>query len=663
MAPIHPFDAATDAEIRLATKLVKDSHKAEENCHFVQVDRLDPPKKDMIKYLHAEKYGGELPRISRVYYCYYYTNTTEFNKALVNVSVGHIITKTQLPKGTVGPYVAEDMAEWEETCLKHPAVKAEIEKLQLPKGYGVRTDPWIYGTDSADEKRPLIQFYMYVWGGNGHSESNHYSLPLKFSPVFEAFSKEFVRIDLIPGGFDDKVTPTAPWKEVPCWEYHPDLHSDSYPRVTKPLLVSQPEGPSFEMEGSKIKWLGWEFRVVPTVREGVAVYDGWFKGRQVFYRISLSEMTVPYGDPRAPFHRKQAFDLGDCGFGACANSLKLGCDCLGVIKYLDGHTIKVNGEPELVPSAVCMHEQDDGILYKHLNYRTNNAVVARKREFVVQTIATVANYEYVINLKFVNDGSIDIEVRATGILSTMPIDEDVTVPWGTIVAPGCMAAHHQHILSFRIDPAVDGHKNSVAYDDIRKLPQDNLNKYGNGFVSERTVLEKAGHVDQSPFTNRTYKIINENVINPVSKSNVGYKIMMPARQMIISAEESFNVRRAKYATQQLWVTKYGDNQLYAAGEFTNQSQQDTGIGMWANGVDNVRNDDVVVWPTLSFTHVPRVEDFPVMPVETHNIHLVPFNFFDRNPALDLPLANNNFNKSTLAKVGVEENKACCKNNL
>lgn len=666
MAPrIHPFDSVKDFEIRAASKLVKDAHPASDKVHFVQIDKCDPPKKSMLKYLEAEKNGTELPYVPRILYAYYYTNFNDFNKALVNVTAGHIITKTKLPKGVVGPALGDDMVELEEVCNNHPVVKAEIEKLKLPPGYTVRNDPWIYATDDPNETRPLIQFFMYILAGNGHTESNHYSLPLKFSPVFEAFTQKLVRIDYLPGGADETITPTLPWQEVPCVEYHPDLNGESIPRDVKPLLINQPDGPSFSVDGGKVNWQGWQFRLSFSAREGVAVYDASFKGRSVFYRLSLSEMTVPYGDPRAPYHRKQAFDLGDCGFGVNGNHLALGCDCLGTIKYFDGLGIHSNGEPFVIPNTICMHEQDNGLLYKHVNYRTNNAVVARKRELIVQTIATVANYEYIVNFKFVTDGSIDIEVRATGILSTMPIDEGVVVPWGTNVGPNVMAAYHQHILSFRIDPAVDGHNNTVVYDDVEKLPRHPVkNPYGVGFVTKRSYVEKAGHVDQSPFTNRTCKIINENKINSISKGPVGYKINMPARQMILADEDSFNVKRAKFATEQVWVTKYRDNELFAAGEFTNQSKEDTGLGVWANGVDKVRNDDIVVWATMGFTHIPRVEDFPVMPVETHSIQLAPFNFWDRNPALDLPQANNNFNKSVLAKADVSAEAApCCKSAL
>ena len=53
------------------------------------------------------------------------------------------------------------------------------------------------------------------------------------------------------------------------------------------------------------------------------------------HRMSLSEIIVPYADPRAPFNRKCAYDVVDYGMGNCCSSLDLGCDCLGAIKYFD----------------------------------------------------------------------------------------------------------------------------------------------------------------------------------------------------------------------------------------------------------------------------------------------------------------------------------------
>ncbi|GMM31377.1 hypothetical protein DAMA08_041220 [Martiniozyma asiatica (nom. inval.)] len=660
----HPFDQISDAELAVCTKLLKEKYTSEKP-HFIQVDRLDPPKKEMITYLAAEKQGVAPQLIPRRAYAYFYIGT-EFHKALINLTFKHIICDEKLPEGVVGPLVADDVLAIEELAVEHPVCKAEIEKLCLPEDIHVVCDPWIYGTDDPNEKRLLVQCYMYLANKN-HTESNHYSLPLKYSPVFDGLTKEFVRMDYLPSGADETViNETYAWDEFPLVEYHPDLNGATKIREVKPLIVSQPEGVSFDIDGHKISWQDWEFFVVPNAREGAVLYDIHFKGRSVAYRLSLSEMTVPYGDPRAPFHRKQAFDLGDCGFGVNGNVLGLGCECLGVIKYMDNRAVNTAGESILLPSTVCLHEQDAGILYKHVNYRTGAKVVARRREFVVQFIATVANYEYAVQFIFDQVGEIKISVRATGILSTMPIEKDVDVNYGTLVGPRVMAAYHQHLLSFRLDPAVDGHNNTVVYDDVLRMEENTeLNPYNVGFYSERHYVEKAGHIDQSPFTNRAYKIINENVINPTSKKPVGYKIVMPARQMIMASPESYNTKRAKFATEQVWVTKYEEDRLYAAGEFTNQSQMDTGIAEWANGVDNVRDTDNIVWMTLGFTHVPKPEDFPVMPVEMHEIGLTPFGFFEKNPALDLPQASNAHNKSVYYEdneksVKSSASSTCCK---
>ncbi|KAH3664144.1 hypothetical protein OGAPHI_004858 [Ogataea philodendri] len=657
----HPFDPISDAEIRLTSKLIKNSYGKDQRIRFSQIDRQDPPKQDMLRYLEAEKAGKTLPQISRITYAFYYVGK-DFYKALVNATYGHLITTQKQGKGVVGPMIGDDVAALEHLLTIHPIVQAEVKKLNLPPHIKVVCDPWIYGTDDDNEDRLLVQCYMYLANAN-HPESNHYSLPLKFSPVFESLTNEFVRMDYLPAGTDaTSLQDTEPWTDFSLVEYHPDLNGEPL-RPLKPLVVQQPEGPSFNVDGHKITWQGWEFTVVPNSREGFAIYDIHFKGRSVIYRLSLSEMTVPYGDPRAPYHRKQAFDLGDAGFGATGNSLKLGCDCLGVIKYFDCTITDSKGEPRLIPSTVCLHEQDGGLLYKHMNYRTGSAVTARRREFVVQTIATVANYEYLLNIIFDQAGEVRIHVRATGILSTMPIEKDKTVNWGTNVGPLVMAAYHQHLLSFRIDPAVDGYNNTVVYDDVERMPTGtDFNPYNVGFFTKRTVVDKPGYVEQSPFTNRSYKIINENVINQTTKRPVGYKILMPARQMLLADDDSFNAKRAHFATQQLWVTKYQDNELYAAGEFTNQSHVDTGLKEWAYRKENVRNSNPVVWATLGFTHIPRAEDFPVMPVETHEIGIVPHDFFEKNPALDVPQSTQSFNKSAYYPDS-SKSDSCCKTAL
>ena len=47
---------------------------------------------------------------------------------------------------------------------------------------------------------------------------------------------------------------------------------------------------------------------------------------------------------------------------------------------------------------------------------------------------------------------------------------------------------------------------------------------------------------------------------------------------------------------------------------------------------------MVLWYTFGAHHVPRPEDWPVMPVVKIGFSLRPRGFFDRSPALDVPAA-------------------------
>lgn len=397
-----------------------------------------------------------------------------------------------------------------------------------------------------------------------------------------------------------------------------------------------------------------------------------YAGRSIFYRLALSDMIIPYGDPRAPFHKKAAFDLGDAGAGAMANNLKLGCDCLGSIHYLDAVLATARGEPMPMENVVCVHEQDAGIGWKHTNYRTGKAAVVRSRELVIQSIITVANYEYIMAFMFNQAGELTYEVRATGIVSTQPIDEGVDVPWGTIVHPGVLAVHHQHIFSLRVDPAIDGHANRLVYDEIHPMPVSDFNPHGVGYTVAETTVQKSTGLDTNTDTARTFKILNESSRNPVNGKAVGYKIHAPPFQKMVADPESFNHKRAEFADHNVYVTRYRDGELYAGGKYTNQSRGGAGVRAWANRKESVVDEDIVLWLQFGLQHVTRVEDFPVMPCEVIKLQLKPVNFFDKNPALDVPPSNQEFNRSTLVteqhkqpavEGRVGEGAACCSSKL
>ena len=358
------------------------------------------------------------------------------------------------------------------------------------------------------------------------------------------------------------------------------------------------------------------------------------------------------------------------GFGITANQLALGCDCLGHIKYFDGYRTDCKGEPIQLKNVICMHEQDNGLQHKHTNYRTGAATVVRNRQLVVQMICTVANYEYIFAFILDQAANIELEVRATGILSTVPFEngDGQTVPWGTNVGPGVMAPFHQHMFSLRIDPALDGFKNTIYYEDSVPMPEDDSNPWSVGYTTEKNVIKQSGSASTSVEKHRVFKIRNDNIINPITYHPIAYKLMTNPSQMLLAHPKSFGAKRAQFATRPIWVTKYQDDELFAAGEFTNQSKKSEGVEVWAARNDNVENEDIVLWHSKSFDHIShfacrasvltnliafglthnsRIEDFPVMPVERVSVMLKPDGFFTKNPALDVPQSSQSFNHSTL----------------
>ncbi|CAN9449504.1 unnamed protein product [Alternaria alternata] len=603
----HPLSALSASELRNAAAIIKASWPAHTDLHFKVVTLQEPPKAEVLKYLEAEHSSKPVPSISRkAFVNYYIRNTSKFHEAVVDLTSGRVDSNILL-----GPFVhangdGDEIVEIEKLVLADEKVQAEIAKLELPKGTVVISDPWIYGSDGVGDEDRLYQCFLYLRDPMNSSEadSNHYAMPLPISPVVSTESMRVIRVDLLPTGADNTIKPVEKYKIQPPNEYIPEaqtLRTD-----LKPLNVVQPEGASFQVEqqgtSSVISWQKWNFRVGFNQREGMVLYDVRYDNRSLFYRLSLSDMNIP------------ADNKGD------------------VVE---------------MPNVVCVHEQDAGIGFKHTNYRTGRAVVARNRELVLQSIITVSNYEYILAFIFNQAGEIDYEIRATGILSTQPIDEGVEVPFGTVVHPGVLAVHHQHIFSLRVDPMLDGYDNRLVYDEAFAMPRSDFNPHGTGYYVQETVVEKSGGYDIAYENNRTFKIQNPNVRNPVNGKSVAYKIQAPPFQKILSDKDSFNYKRAEFSDHNIYVVKHKDGELYAGGLYTNQSRGGSGVRSWAERNENVKDTDFVVYIQAGINHVPRIEDFPVMPCEIIKIHMKPVNFFDKNPALDVPPSEQAFNKSSL----------------
>lgn len=263
---------------------------------------------------------------------------------------------------------------------------------------------------------------------------------------------------------------------------------------------------------------------------------------------------------------------------------------------------------------ICLHEQDNGIGWKHTNWQTNRAVVTRRRELVIQFIITLANYEYIFNFKFDQAAGITAEVRATGIVSVVNINPGASASWGKVVNPGALAQNHQHIFCLRVDPAIDGQKNTLVQEESLPVGLDEqTNPKGNFYEVRQSKIRCSTGLDASPGDNRVFKIQNTSKLNPISGSPVAYKLVSPPTQLLLADRGSIQSERAKFARHHLWVTKYKDEELYAGGRypFMTRAEED-GVADAAARNDTVEDEDLVLWSVFGLTHNPRVEDWPVM---------------------------------------------------
>ncbi len=407
----------------------------------------------------------------------------------------------------------------------------------------------------------------------------------------------------------------------------------------KPIEITQPEGASFSVVEDVVSWENWTFRVGFDPREGLVLHQISFRDgdrvRPVIYRASLAEMVVPYADPSPVRFWQSYFDAGEYLLGQQVNSLQHGCDCLGEIHYFDAVLADGDGQPREISNAICLHEEDFGVLWKHTDIFTESAETRRQRRLVISFFATVGNYDYGFYWYLYLDGTIQLEVKPTGVVFTSAYRPDNR--YATEVAPGLGAPYHQHLFCVRLDMMVDGVSNAVEELDAVPMPISEDNPYGNAFTRSTSRLSTESEAARiaNPSVGRTWRISNPNSTNRLDQ-HVGYELRPEGRPILLADPSSFMARRAAFATKHLWVTRYDPAERFPAGELVNQHPGGAGLPEFVSRNRAIDGEDIVVWHSFGTVHFPRTEDWPVMPVEYCGFTLRPVGFFDRNPTLDVP---------------------------
>ena len=620
----HPLEPLTAEELGAAVAIVREKRQLSKHFRFVSVALHEPPKDVVLSFKEGEK-------VHREAFLKLLDNTDgAAYEAIVDLTANDITTWKHLP-GVQPSVMLDEFFECEQLLKRDEAFQAALAKRGIMDMDMVMVDPWSAGYYGPEEEPTRRLVRALSWVRVGSPDDNGYAHPIEgVRAIVDLNRMEVVRIE------DDGVIPLPPEPGNYSVEAVDKMRTD-----LKPVEITQPEGPSFTVRGHEVTWQKWRFRIGFTPREGLVLYMISYEDqghiRPILYRAALAEMVVPYADPSPNQWRKNAFDVGEYGVGMLANALELGCDCLGEIHYFDAHMVDSRGNVVPMPNTICMHEEDFGLLWKHIDWRTNKTEVRRSRRLVISFIATVGNYEYGFYWYLYQDGTIQYEVKLTGIMSTGAVPPGVIPKYGKLVAPGLNAPNHQHIFNVRLDMMVDGLNNSVYEVHSESEPLGPENPHGNAFFAKATLLSHESEAQQviDPLSARYWKIVNPAVKNWLDEP-VGYKLIPGENTLPFAHPESSVMQRAGFARKHLWVTPYAPAENFPAGDYPNQHRGGDGLPAWTKNNRDIENTDVVVWYTMNAHHVSRTEDWPVMPVSTIGFTLKPTDFFDRSPALDVP---------------------------
>ncbi|MBY5400792.1 primary-amine oxidase [Rhizobium leguminosarum] len=635
VAVTHPLDPLSLDEIASAVAILKDTQTLAPTFRF-PITRLEEPTK---ADLAAHRLGDRLPRLAFIL-AMDISNGETF-EGIVNLTAGTVSSYIRLPLDEL-PYG------------QPPVMLCEFETVEGT----VKSDPrWIAAVKKrgiTDEDIPLIQIDPFSSGYFGREfekgkrivravsywredvRDNGYAHPIEgVVAVVDLITNRVV--DLVD---DEKIIPVPRKKR----NYGRETFPEPRPDLT-PLHIVQPQGPSFTVDGWKVEWQNWSFRVGFTPREGLVLHELGITDqgrlRPVVFRASVTEMVVPYADPTANHYWKSAFDAGEYGLGRLANCLELGCDCLGHIHYFDVPAADDFGQPFIMKNAICMHEEDYGILWKHYEFRNGVFEVRRSRRLVISFFATVGNYDYGFYWYLYQDGTIQLEAKLTGIIQTAAVATGEIYPWGGMVDDNLGGPTHQHFFNARLHMDVDGGDNTVTEHEFVPRPWGEDNPYGNVFDTKSRVLKR--ELDSpalaSGETGRYWKVSNTNIENSVCKAP-GYKIVVMPSPVMLAQPDSTVAQRGGFAKKHIWVTAFDAKEKYASGDYPNVHAGGDGLPGYVKQNRKIENADVVLWHSFGHTHVCKPEDFPIMPVEYAGFTLKPNGFFASNIAMDLPPEGN-----------------------
>ena len=618
----HPYDPLSTEEATLAVRSLTKNQLLGADKHL-QLLTLDEPHKD--DFLKGERHGKAIIISS--------SDKKQYSIRL-NLKNGQIVDKRIINEG-MPALTSKDFDLVEKLVKKDSRWLAGIQRRTMDPG-DVFIEAWAPG-DLTGLKLNENHRYVRATSYFTKDSMNSYSRPIEgLYALIDITEQKVIQVldnfvRPISKSRGDFITPVINGKE--------------------PQAEWTDRSNSISMANGKICWQNFCTRLKVDPREGLVLYDVNYDQRSILDRISLSEMVVPYGSPDPSWHWRCAFDEGEYGVGNNSVSLQVNRHFPEGAKTFDAFFAETDGSIKTVANAVAVYERPAGVYWSHYDMKQKKTAAIPAREMVVSYFFTVSNYDYGLQYVFSQDGSIEVEVILTGILQVQGSDAKECQRcetlknqnekyiagdrYGTVVDKNLLAVIHQHFFNFRIDFSIEGHQNSVAQVELAQEAQ-NRNPYGNAFFVRESLLtsEFLAKKETSADKGRVFWFFNEAKRNSLGHFS-GYVLEPKASGRTLSMAPGYLLKKAPFLKHDLWITPYRKGEMHAAGEFPNQQRFGHGLESWTKGNANLRNQDLVAWYTVGVNHIPRAEEWPIMPKHRAGFALRPMGFLTQSPATEV----------------------------
>ena len=628
-APQHPLQGLTSGEFWAVHETLQSSAKMSPDTFVMSLLLHEPPKDKVLAWKSGDPFTREADVVLM--------RKGVVTEARVNLTDRKIASWKEV-KGVQAPIFVSELFEMGELAKNDPRMQAGFAKrgikdmstvdcVALPFGYFAMPEMEgrriLYGgcTDKAGA--------FLTWGRE--IPGLYFELDAVEKKILKVIDEEVVPVPQSPINFEE-----APAKARPG---------------TTPITITQSVGPGFKFENGEVSWQNWHFRVRLDERVGPVLnlirLDDGGKQRPVMYEGSMSELFVPYMDPAYSWATRVFIDAGEFFPGGVLRPMLAGVDCPSNAEYMDGLSPNEQGIPAVQPKLACLFESVSGNpAWRH--FEQDQVWGRPMRTLVLRTAAVIGNYDYLLDWRFEQDGSIRVAVGATGIIETKGVKEKMPTAdhlmgaeakdeYGHFVGENTVAVNHDHFFSFRLDLDVDGQNNTFMADKLekRELPASTHRK--SIWVVKPTVAhtEREAMIDIHLEHPSMWMFVNPNVHGALGYPT-GYEIMPGATAASLLDPDDGVEKVGAFSNHQLWVTPYKPDELYASGVYPIESKGDDGLATWTKANRPIENTDIVAWYTLGFHHVPRAEDWPVMPVMWHDFVIRPYDFFTQNPVMTLP---------------------------